>query len=647
MDTDRGSELAREQPRGFEVEDPADVHLAKFGAAQTANAAAADLATGRRSQRLQPDAPATVRQPSQGTAASSGGSTASRQRAASTKSSLRSPADDLNELADGDTVSLDGSQASKQRTGMTRAISRRPPAVELEELAGGDAVSSGGLMTSKQQTGAVKSGLQEQDTALDELAADTRYSSLPDSLPRQDTLRQDPAADPMNSMHPNDSRRISGKEPMANSASASSKAAQPKRRFGAGVNPADLGLQQLSSSTEQPSRQAALPRSSSAGRQAVPGMDEELGTSPSSRQVVTRWPADDEGELGEEPPKTPASQVSKGLPGAATVKGNQASSASRASPASKATSGGSLPAGAVQKVPVSRPLILQADAAEEDADFADEVPGSAASLPGRSSASGATAASAANASANAIHAPPIFKPLSSQADTAKDEFADELPGRASTLPAAKSRSAPDQASVGAAEVLPTSKLPAGKPAAASSLIPQQQASDAAKDQDILPGGALDRASVGQMPHSAASKHEGMDVAGTDEAAAGLLPVDTLPGRDPMHEAAMDRGVGQQAPEDTAARPEALHEADLDEAATGLLPTTKKADRAERSSLADPALADALSAAKENHRVSHPDPHHTPGSQDSQDLSMKQHVPFELGELLAGNGHPPPPPSSSL
>ncbi|KAK9866765.1 hypothetical protein WJX84_007993 [Apatococcus fuscideae] len=176
----------------------------------------------------------------------------------------------------------------------------------------------------------------QQATKASQRAMDTdRGSELAREQPRG---FEDPAADPMNSMHPNDSRRISGKEPMANSASASSKAAQPKRRFGAGVNPADLGLQQLSSSTEQPSRQAALPRSSSAGRQAVPGMDEELGTSPSSRQVVTRWPADDEGELGEEPPKIPASQVSKGLPGAATVKGNQASSASRASPASKATS---------------------------------------------------------------------------------------------------------------------------------------------------------------------------------------------------------------------------------------------------------------------------------------------------------------------
>ena len=43
----RGSELAREQPSGFEVEDPSDVHLAKFGAAEAANAAAEEMASGR------------------------------------------------------------------------------------------------------------------------------------------------------------------------------------------------------------------------------------------------------------------------------------------------------------------------------------------------------------------------------------------------------------------------------------------------------------------------------------------------------------------------------------------------------------------------------------------------------------------------
>ena len=42
----RGTELAREQPSGIEVENPSDVHLAKFGAAEAANAAAEEIKSG-------------------------------------------------------------------------------------------------------------------------------------------------------------------------------------------------------------------------------------------------------------------------------------------------------------------------------------------------------------------------------------------------------------------------------------------------------------------------------------------------------------------------------------------------------------------------------------------------------------------------
>ena len=61
----RGSELAREQPSGSEVEDPSDVHLAKFGAAAAANAAAAEMASGS-SQRGQRGASSSLEDLDQG-----------------------------------------------------------------------------------------------------------------------------------------------------------------------------------------------------------------------------------------------------------------------------------------------------------------------------------------------------------------------------------------------------------------------------------------------------------------------------------------------------------------------------------------------------------------------------------------------------
>ncbi len=61
----RGSELAREQPSGSEVDDPSDVHLDKFGAAAAANAAAAEMASGS-SQRGQPGASSSLEESDQG-----------------------------------------------------------------------------------------------------------------------------------------------------------------------------------------------------------------------------------------------------------------------------------------------------------------------------------------------------------------------------------------------------------------------------------------------------------------------------------------------------------------------------------------------------------------------------------------------------
>ena len=324
-DATRGSELAREQPRGSEVDDPADVHLAKLGAAESANALAEGMASSASSRQRpatsafaqqpitkdtvrsggsvaskQPATAALAQQPVHKDLVSSGGSVASKQKTGAAKAGLQDTDADLDDMA-ADSRYINPDSASSRTgvgrqkpeaesaaaglrsrvsdieglaadPGMSRADSKSmfrnpstgsPRVYSRDEITDLDAEADSSSEADGQAQTSAKSGLQDMDDDLNEPAASrksTRPASAKSGLQDLDDDVDEPASVPKST------------KPGGASTAASSKPAKPKSRFGAGVDPADLGLQQLEADTgpgEEAEEEAEAGQASILGQQAV------------------------------------------------------------------------------------------------------------------------------------------------------------------------------------------------------------------------------------------------------------------------------------------------------------------------------------------------------------------------------------------
>lgn len=559
--------------------DPADVHLAKLGAAESANAAAEGMASGSTSgstsgsiRRQQPATSATAQLPVTQDLVSSGGSVASKQKTSAAKAGLQDTDADLDELAADSRyinpeASSRGNLGGKTTTGIKSSATSLPSTdSDLDDVAVDpiSAESGPGSMSSVKQQPIGGSSLPRRDAELEDQDTEADSSSMA-TQPKKGLAKAglpDPDDDPDEPV----AGKKGSKSALASTA-ASSNPAQSKRRFGAGVDPSDLGLQQPRADMSLEEQELDDEATTIPARQIVPG--KPAGAASDRKQKQESAGSADKAP-GSRPETGKASAVSKALP-AVQLEDNLASSRSAA---------GVLPnkASSSSSQPHSADLSF---GSKPDASRAGESPQGI----GKSSLE----QQLPHPSATSMPVPIVDLPetaLREQPQAAHQEVASKLPSAGQ----------------------PTSPASSSKAQAHSSELP-----------------------VTSLPHaqpSVTDSHSSTDTDGLDDSAPHLLQ-------------ATVSNEGHVDADETAPRPLQAsvsnegHTGSEQAPATQLPPSLPSSPEAHNAEAAGTALADALSAAEENERAAQPG--HLQGSgsgKGNEDDEVEADIPsLKTGETL--------------
>lgn len=277
------------------MDDPADVHLAKLGAAESANAAAEGMASGSKfsstsgsTRRQQPVTSATVQLPVTKDLVSSGGSVASKQKTSAAKAGLQDTDADLDELA-ADSRYINPEASSRGDLGGKNKPGTKSAAFGSSSIESDPGDTAADLISARSEAGGISplrqqpiggSGLPRRDAELDDQDAEadgssSRATQQPTGLARAGL--HNPADD---LDEPSAGQKIV--KPALASTAASSKPAQSKRRFGAGVDPSDLGLQQPRADMSLEDQELDDETTTMPARPVVPA--KQAGLTPDSKQ---------------------------------------------------------------------------------------------------------------------------------------------------------------------------------------------------------------------------------------------------------------------------------------------------------------------------------------------------------------------------